>query len=275
MATRGMGYSQSVFFTFRTFQHIKTSLVLWGFLALLTLAGCNTFQRQQTGAASVNSVESARSVIREQEPQYRWLNAKVKLSVESPARSMSGQGHLKIRKDSLLWLSISPALGIEVMRIQISRDSFQVLNRIKNSYRHFPFRRVNQMLNLVQRSFEFDNMINIFTGQPVFLPDDNYEMTRADSSGVTMAYENNVFKEKLVLFPALLKTNHFSLEKPATNQSLQLDYPAYQTVGKYKLPHVIKIRTKSPKPMSLKIRLKDVSFEEQDQVPFSVPESYE
>ncbi len=269
-----MGISRVVFQ--KLFNHPKLSLYPFlGLCSLLMVVGCNSLKLQQTGAARVNSLKAARAAIQEQEPQYRWLNARVKLSAKTPRRSLSGQGHLKIRKDSLLWLSISPALGIEVMRIQISRDSFQVLDRVNNRYRHFAFRRVNQMLNPVQRAFRFENLINVFTGQPVFKPGDAYKLTSADSSGIALSYENNVFKEELVLFPALLKTKNYALEKPATKQSLKLAYPSYQKVGEYQLPRVIKIETQNPKPFSLKIRLKNVSFEKTDKVSFSVPESYE
>ena len=244
-------------------------------ITLLLATGCNTFQSQQKGDAAVETLANARSAIKDQEPQYQWMNARVKLAAKTPSRNLSGQGHLKIRKDSLLWLSVSPVLGIEVIRLQISKDSFQVLDRVNNRYRHFSFNRVNKMFNPLERAFEFKNLINIFTGQPVFLPGERFEMTRADTSGVVMQDENNVYKEELNLFPALLKTHKYKLEKPATGQFLRLTYPAYQAVEEYQLPKVIKIKTKNPKPLALKITLKSISFEKQDKVSFSVPESYE
>jgi hypothetical protein len=268
-----MSYRKAPLCHFQLNRLVKEILVFS--ITVLFLSSCNSLQLQQKGDASVETVTDARSAIQDQEPQYKWMNARVKLSAKTPSRSLNGQGHLKIKKDSLLWLTVSPALGIEVMRLQITRDSFQVLDRVNNRYRHFSFDRVNQMFNPLKRAFQFKNLINIFTGQPVFLPGEHFEMTRADTSGVVMNHENNVYKERLNLFPALLKTHRYKLEKPATGQFLKLTYPAYQAVGQYQLPKVIKIKTKNPKPLALTIRLKSISFEEKDKVSFSVPESYE
>ena len=42
--------------------------------------------------------------------------------------------NLRIRKDSVIWLSISALLGIEVARIQITPDSLKLMNRINKTY---------------------------------------------------------------------------------------------------------------------------------------------
>lgn len=244
-------------------------------LLVVNLSGCQLFQSGSRNAASVSTIDGARQAVADQEPQYQWMNADVKLKMETPERSMSGSGHLKIRKDSLLWLSVSPALGIEVLRAQISQDSVQILDRVNNQHRQFGFRRLSQMVNPAQRSFSFQNLTNILTGQPVFLINSNYQLQSADSNGIAMSYENEVFQEKLTLLPALLKTHHYHLKKPATKQSLNVNYEDYQKVDRYQIPGSIEVIARRPKPIKLTVTLKNVSFEEEDQVSFTVPDNYE
>ena len=241
----------------------------------ILLNSCQTLQPNQTGAAAVNSITEASKVVAQQEPQYRWMNAKVKLNVETPSRSLSGKGALKVRKDSLMWLTVSPALGIEVMRAQISRDSVQVLDRVNNRYRHFGFQRVDQLLTPAQRDFTFQNLSNMLTGQPVFMPNSNYELVSADSSGIAMTYEDKVFKEELNLLPSMLKTQQFKLRKPATRQSMTVTYSNYQQVDRYQIPGKIKVEAQRPEPVTLVVELRNISFEKEDRVSFSVPDSYE
>lgn len=250
--------------------------LLAGLLVVLALSGCQALKSDKSkGAAKVSTLKQTQQAVAEQQPQYKWMNADVKLKAETPSRSLSGKGYLKVRKDSLMWLTVSPALGIEVMRAQITRDSVKVLDRVNNRYRRFAFRRINQMLNPAEREFTFDNLSHMLTGQPVYTPNDQYQLVSADSSGVAMTYQNKVFEECLTLFPALLKTQRYELEKPATDQSLKLTYQDYQAVGRYQLPGTIVIEAKRPQPVTLTVELKNISFEEKDQVSFSVPKSYE
>ena len=41
---------------------------------------------------------------------------------------------LRMRKDSVIWASISPALGIEVIRFSATKDSIKFIDRIHNKY---------------------------------------------------------------------------------------------------------------------------------------------
>jgi hypothetical protein len=254
----------------RSFANLFSALLI-----AILLNSCQTLQPNQTGAAAVNSIADASKVVADQEPQYRWLNAKVKLNVETPSRSLSGKGTLKVRKDSLMWLTVSPALGIEVMRAQISQDSVQVLDRVNNRYRHFGFQRVDQLLTPAQRDFTFQNLSNMLTGQPVFMPNSDYQLVSADSGGIAMTYEDKVFKEELNLLPSRLKTQQFKLRKPATQQSMTVTYSNYQQVDRYQIPGMIKVEAQRPEPVTLIVELRNVSFEEEDRVSFSVPDSYE
>lgn len=43
-------------------------------------------------------------------------------------------GQLRMQKDSLIWLSVTANMGVEVLRTKISNDSIWVLNRLEKTY---------------------------------------------------------------------------------------------------------------------------------------------
>ena len=66
---------------------------------------------------------------------YEWLSSKVDIDVEGNSMAVSDlSGQLRIRRDSIVWLSVTAAMGVEVARIKVSTDSAWVINRIEKTY---------------------------------------------------------------------------------------------------------------------------------------------
>lgn len=62
------------------------------------------------------------------------LNAKVDVMTNIDGKKQSFAATIRMKKDSILWISVSPFLGIEVMRIVLTQDSAKILNRLDNTY---------------------------------------------------------------------------------------------------------------------------------------------
>ena len=60
-----------------------------------------------------------------------WFSAKAATVVDKNGKENSFKSNFKLRKDSLVWVSLSPALGIEIVRAIVSLDSVQF---IKNDF---------------------------------------------------------------------------------------------------------------------------------------------
>ena len=66
--------------------------------------------------------------------EYNWFTANLSGKIEIDGDNTPVSANLRIRKDSVIWLSISALLGIEVARIQITPDSLKLINRINKTY---------------------------------------------------------------------------------------------------------------------------------------------
>ena len=66
---------------------------------------------------------------------FEWLTAKMDIDAEVNGQSYNDlTGQLRMCKDSIVWLSVSATMGVEVLRAKISNDSVWILNRMEKTY---------------------------------------------------------------------------------------------------------------------------------------------
>lgn len=62
------------------------------------------------------------------------LNAKAEVTLDAGKGSRSFKAHLRLVHDSALWISVTPALGIEVARALLTMDSLLILDKLSDHY---------------------------------------------------------------------------------------------------------------------------------------------
>ena len=80
---------------------------------------------------------------------FEWLTAKFDIQVEGSGLSFDDlSGQLRMRKDSLVWLSVTATMGVEVFRAKLSHDSVWILNRMEKTYLAEPLDTVSIQLGI-------------------------------------------------------------------------------------------------------------------------------
>ncbi len=66
---------------------------------------------------------------------FEWLTANLSIQAEGNGMAYNDlSGQLRMRKDSLVWVSVTATMGVEVLRAKISNDSIWILNRLEKTY---------------------------------------------------------------------------------------------------------------------------------------------
>ena len=89
------------------------------------------------GIALLASACSARKkMVQPMPPQsFEWLTAKLDLQADANGQSFDDlSGQLRMRKDSLMWLSVTATMGVEVLRAKVSNDSVWIVSRLEKTY---------------------------------------------------------------------------------------------------------------------------------------------
>ena len=67
---------------------------------------------------------------------FEWMTANVSIQAERYGEPVGNDlsGQLRMRRDSIVWLSVTATMGVEVMRVKMSTDSVWLLNRLDKTY---------------------------------------------------------------------------------------------------------------------------------------------
>ena len=87
-------------------------------------------------AALLASCASRKKTVAPTPPQsFEWLTANMAIQAEGNGMSFNDlSGQLRMRHDSIVWLSVTATMGVEVLRAKISNDSVWLLNRLEKTY---------------------------------------------------------------------------------------------------------------------------------------------
>lgn len=68
-----------------------------------------------------------------QETKFEYFTSRAKMLYKDDNQEVSAAVDIRMKRDSIIWMSIKPMLGIEVMRIIITKDSVLILDRMNKS----------------------------------------------------------------------------------------------------------------------------------------------
>ena len=99
--------------------------------------------------AATSCASRKKTVVPTPATSYEWLTSKVDIDVEGNSMAINDlTGQLRMRRDSLVWLSVTATMGVEVARIKVSTDSVWVVNKIDKTYLAEPLDSVAAWLNM-------------------------------------------------------------------------------------------------------------------------------
>lgn len=85
---------------------------------------------------AASSCASRKKTVAPTPPQaFEWMTANLDIQAEGNGMSFDNlSGQLRMRNDSIVWLSVTATMGVEVLRAKVSNDSVWVLNRMEKTY---------------------------------------------------------------------------------------------------------------------------------------------
>jgi len=128
---------------------------------MILVSACSTARRTIREPLKEQGPEFLFSSLKSNELKYDKFSARFNASFTRQKNETSFSGQIRIQKDSLIWISISPVLGIEMARILISNDSIKYMNRIDNYYFISDFNYINSLIN---STLDFDMLQAFLTG---------------------------------------------------------------------------------------------------------------
>lgn len=147
------------------------------FLAPVLLSSCHTARKAARKPVSappppaVNAASPAliRSALTRNTIAFKTFSARAKVDFTSPRSSQKGiAAYVRMQRDSAIWISVRPVLGIELVRVLITPDSVKMINFFDKT---ITLRRADSMQQLLHIPYGFNALQDLILGNPLFLPD--------------------------------------------------------------------------------------------------------
>ena len=115
----------------------------------------------------VASCTSHKKIVKpEDHSDYQWMTAKMNVEVSTVDTTLNSQlstlnfaGTVRMRRDSVVWVSVSAMLGMETIRVLVSQDSVVVINRMSRNYLAEPSSKVEERFRIPVTPKELQGML--------------------------------------------------------------------------------------------------------------------
>lgn len=126
--------------------------------------------------------------------QFEWLAMKLDADLITGGDSRGFKANIRMRRDSVIWISVSPALGIEVFRVMVTPDSLKYISRIPDD-KYYYLGGFQSISNLMGVDPDFSMLQDILLGNAIGLdPDEGRFRSEVDGDWylLTSKYRRNV-----------------------------------------------------------------------------------
>ena len=105
---------------------------LLGCLVTLGMAstGCRSGGQALQATLPPRPAEELLQELDDRAPEWTTMGIRMESTASAMGRSGSFTLNVRVARDSVIWMSISPALGVEAARILLTPDSVQVLSKL-------------------------------------------------------------------------------------------------------------------------------------------------
>jgi hypothetical protein len=227
------------------------------------------------------------SRLKDNELRFDWLSAKFDASYSGKKNSSSFKGQVRVRKDSLIWVSITPALGIELFRMIITSDSVKYVNRFNKEYFLGDYALVSRFLQI---HIDFDILQSLILGNDfqfyesnsfrASIDNLNYKLSTTGRRKIRKEAEDANADPIVLLQNIWLDPESFKIKKVDVkeylkdNRKLSATYSDFLGLDNQLYPSALNFDIQAEDMINIKINYSKVTLDEPMTFPFSIPGNY-
>ena len=261
-------------------------------VTITLLASCRSTKKIQTAIAkkdttvtvalppAVNPREDSITFIKENYSQviknwidFKTFSAKIDLDyTDADGKKYDVNAHIRMYKDSAIWISITAILGIEGLRALITRDSVKVLDKQNKTY---SARSVSYLQEVTALPLTLVSLQDLIIGNPVFL-DENIVSYSKSANTISFQSNGSFFKNLFTIGETdkLLQSSKLDDMDELRNRTCYLTYTDYENKKGVNFPAKRTIHVSEKKKLDIKLDFKQYEFNETLSFPFNIPKNY-
>lgn len=234
---------------------------------------------QQTGNvrdASKDSVAFIKNTLQQihaNHIDFTSFSAKVNIDYKDDAdKKYDVNAVVRMYKDSAVWISANAVLGIEALRVLITKDSVKLLDKLNKTY---SARSNDYLQEVTSLPLSLKTVQDLLIGNPVYL-DSNVIAYSTSENTVSLLSVSEWFRNLLTvnIKDKSLERSKLNDADIVRNRTADLTYSDYEKKKDISFPTKRRISISEKKKLDIKLEFKQFNFNEDVSFPFSVPKNF-
>lgn len=224
-------------------------------------------------ADSAAVIETLLAQVQKNTIDYNTFTGKVNVDYRgSDGKAYNLNANIRMYRDSVIWISANAILGIEALRVMVTKDSVKFLDKINKTYRE---RRLSYLQEVTELPLDLKTLQDLIIGNPVFL-DSAISYTVTGNGLVTLLSIGPWFKNLLTLTEPDLALMRSKLDDADITRSrtADLSYTNYDNRRGPLFATRRRIFVSEKKNLDVSLDFKQYDFNTDVSFPFSVPKNY-
>ncbi len=221
------------------------------------------------------------------ETKFDYFNSRCTITLSTDRKTkLDLKGQIRIKKDSIIWISLSPAFGIEVARMIVTVDSVRFINRLDKTYFDDDFSFIKTAFS---STIDFDLFQALLTGNDLsWYDDDNFKASvDAMEYRLTAAQRNKrkrylkqqdttkFLVQSIWLDPETFKIRRLHIKEFGDeNIRLQAQYDRFQALNGQLYPSSLKFELSGAVKATIQIECSRMEVNSAVSFPFRIPETF-
>ena len=223
---------------------------------------------------SMQFIHATWDTIIRQKINFKTFNAKVDVDYTGgDGKKYNVNANIRMYKDSLIWVSVNAILGIEAMRVLVTKDSVKLINKLDKIY---TARSISYLQEVIALPLDLSTFQDLVIGNPVFL-DSNVVSYSNSGEELSLLSIGSVFRHFITLHSGDKLIQHSKLDDVDVlrNRTCDLIYEKYETKKGPRFSTRRQITVSEKSKLDVKLDFKNYDFNEVLSFPFNVPKNYE
>jgi hypothetical protein len=224
-------------------------------------------------ADSITFIKETYKKILDNNINFTTFSGKIELDYkDADGKNTNANAHIRMYSDSVIWVLLTGPLGIEGVRVYITKDSVKLLYKQEKIY---TVRSISFLQEVTALPLSLSTLQDLLLGNPVFLDSNITSYSKTGSTIMLQSY-GAFFSNLLTIGDTDKRLLNSRLEDADTaiKRSCYLTYADYESnnQGIFSTKRTINIIEK--KKSNIKLDFKQFEFNETLSFPFSVPKNY-
>jgi hypothetical protein len=204
---------------------------------------------------------------------FTSFSAKIDVDyTDADGKKFDVNAHIRMYRDSVIWVSVTGPLGIEGLRALITQDSVKLLDKQNKKY---ILRSVSYLQDITELPLDLQSLQDLLLGNPVFLDSNIISYSRTANS-LSLQSNSDFFKNLFTISEPgrQLQSSKLDDKDESRSRTCYLTYTDYEDKKGLIFSTKRTINVAEKKKLDIELNFKQYEFNETLSFPFNVPKNY-